>query len=560
MITLFVAVVSIVASYLLLRTSKLKAPYPPGPKGLPFLGNIFQIPGSRQWLKFSEWAKEYGPILHLTVGPQHIVVLNSPDVVEELFIDKNKLFSDRLAPYVAADIVSDGQRIIYLQNDSAEFKTLHKVHHQALSSSASRAYRPMQELEATVLLYDLLCDSENKKGLVARGDPRWMSHVQRFALSVARYIIYGEPAKNMDDPGIAAIWDTVADITTISLPGAFLADTFSFLRMLPDVVSPWRIKAKKMQQKHFDHYVSYVDGVRNDLRNNITRPPNIVGDYLVARAEAGADIGNQSGGASCTYELPGKGLAENGWMRDRMLAMAASSILEAGLGTTSATIFTFLLIMLGNRPALRKAQEELDNVVGSDRLPTFEDESQLPYVVACVKESLRCKPMTPLAIPHAAAEDTIYRGYLIPKGATVFGNVWALHMDENRFSNPEQFIPERWLTVEEEQKEGQPLKYKPVRIRAGPERDRDIYTFGWGRRFCTGNYVAEASVFIAAVRILWAFDLELDEDAPNVDWTNEESYCGDLVPFPNPFPLRFRPRSQRHVEVIRGAPGLEGWR
>ncbi|KAF9267037.1 cytochrome P450 [Marasmius fiardii PR-910] len=550
MLALFVVIlIPIGTSYLLLRRSRLKVPYPPGPKGLPFVGNLFQIPLSKQWVKFFEWAKEYGPIFHLKAGPQHIVVLNTPDAVEDLFINKNKVFSDRLVPYVAANIVSDGQRIIYLQNDSQELKVLQKVHHQALSNSSAKAYRPMQELESTVLLYDLLRDGEDKHSLVdtkTRPEERWIDHIHRFALSISRYIIYGEHAKTFDDPVIEAIYTSVRDVTSISLPGAFLADTFPFLRMLPDLLSPWRTRAKELQKKHFDNYMSYVDRVRSDLRNDVPRPSNMVGNYLTARAEAGV-------GSTATYELPGKGVTEDGWMRDKMLAMGSGAILEAGAETTASTICTFLLVMLGNREAMRKAQDELDNVVGRDRLPTFEDELRLPYVVACIKESLRCKPMVPLAIPHAASEDTIYKGYLIPKGTAVFGNVWALHMDEVRFPNPDQFKPERWLTVEEEK----PLRYRPVRFRAGPERDRDLYTFGWGRRFCTGSYVAEATLFIALSRILWAFEFEFPEGV-SVDWRNEESYSGDLVPVPKAFPVSFRPRSKKHAEVV--GSGVEGWR
>lgn len=79
--------------------------------------------------------------------------------------------------------------------------------------------------------------------------------------------------------------------------------------------------------------------------------------------------------------------------------------------------------MLHNPAAARKAQEELDRVVGRARLPTYADEPSLPYVGAWLKELNRWHPVVPLAVPHAATADDVYEGFFIPKGATVFGNL-----------------------------------------------------------------------------------------------------------------------------------------
>ena len=79
--------------------------------------------------------------------------------------------------------------------------------------------------------------------------------------------------------------------------------------------------------------------------------------------------------------------------------------------------------MLHNPAASRKAQEELDRVVGRNRLPTFEDEPSLPYVGAFLKELNRWQPSVPLGVPHAVTEDDVYEDFYIPKGATVVGNI-----------------------------------------------------------------------------------------------------------------------------------------
>jgi cytochrome P450 len=84
----------------------------------------------------------------------------------------------------------------------------------------------------------------------------------------------------------------------------------------------------------------------------------------------------------------------------------------------------FFLAMIVFPDVQRKAQEEIDRVVGPDRLPSFDDRDNLPYINAIVKEILRWHPVAPMGVPHVSTEDDLYDGYLIPKGALVLPNIW----------------------------------------------------------------------------------------------------------------------------------------
>lgn len=97
---------------------------------------------------------------------------------------------------------------------------------------------------------------------------------------------------------------------------------------------------------------------------------------------------------------------------------------SSNLSQTVSSMMCFFLAMTLYPEAQRRAQEEIDSVVGQDRLPTAADRDNLPYVEAVVKEVLRWHPVAPQAIPHTASKDDIYEGYLIPEGAMVIGNVW----------------------------------------------------------------------------------------------------------------------------------------
>ena len=101
--------------------------------------------------------------------------------------------------------------------------------------------------------------------------------------------------------------------------------------------------------------------------------------------------------------------------------------------------------MILNPEAMKKAQQELDRVVGKGELPGFSDKENLPYIDALVKEVLRWSPSLPLAVPKRAMQDDVYRGYLIPEGVTVVENVWAILRDPSVYPDPEVFNPDRFL-------------------------------------------------------------------------------------------------------------------
>ena len=92
----------------------------------------------------------------------------------------------------------------------------------------------------------------------------------------------------------------------------------------------------------------------------------------------------------------------------------------------SGTMAWFMLAMVLYPDAQKKAQEEIDRVIGNDRLPCFDDRDNLPYVDAIVKEVLRWHPVGPMGLPHSTTEDDTYEGYHIPKGSLVIANIWCV--------------------------------------------------------------------------------------------------------------------------------------
>lgn len=94
---------------------------------------------------------------------------------------------------------------------------------------------------------------------------------------------------------------------------------------------------------------------------------------------------------------------------------------------------------------LKKAQEAVDEAIGRDRLPEFDDITRIPYITAMIREAFRWRTVAPVAIPHAVVKDDFYEGYFIPKGTTVFALSHYIHQDEELYPKPDEFRHERFL-------------------------------------------------------------------------------------------------------------------
>jgi len=169
-----------------------------------------------------------------------------------------------------------------------------------------------------------------------------------------------------------------------------------------------------------------------------------------------------------------------------------------------------------------RAYAEITRVCGTDRLPTFEDRPELPFIDAVVRETQRWAPVVPMGIPHTTAEDDVYNGEFIPKGTVVIVNVWAICSDPARFPAPSEFRPERFLS--------------PNGKSLADDTDLSVdLVFGFGRRICPGKHLAEASLWPAIAAMLAVFRFEkAGEFTP--EWLSGSTSC------PRPFPCRIIPR------------------
>ena len=178
------------------------------------------------------------------------------------------------------------------------------------------------------------------------------------------------------------------------------------------------------------------------------------------------------------------------------------SISGAGAETTSAVLAWWMLAMVTYPEVQKRAQDELDAVVGRARTPTFADLQHLPYIRAMVKEALRWRPVDPVGLPHLSTEDDWYDGMFIPKGTIVMANVWHLNRDPEIYgADAAHFNPTRFLDVHGDIAPGPP-----------ETKEEGHVTYGFGRRVCVGKHVANNSLFIDIAMTLWACNIAPGKD------------------------------------------------
>jgi cytochrome P450 len=173
---------------------------------------------------------------------------------------------------------------------------------------------------------------------------------------------------------------------------------------------------------------------------------------------------------------------------------------------------SFMLAMVHHPEWQRRLQQEIDAVVGNSRLPNFDDIPRLPTVRAIIKETLRWRPVTAGGVPHQLIKDDVYVGTFLPAGTSIHANQWAIHRDPALYPDPENFRPERWLEP------SWPTYREPLTQFPNLQ---NFSAFGFGRRICPGQAIAERSLNIAVARVAWGCTVSRIEgvEVPLYDYT-----------------------------------------
>ncbi|KAI9443308.1 cytochrome P450 [Lactarius indigo] len=484
---------------------------PPGPRGYPIIGNVLEL-RSQQWLKFTEWRKQYGDVIYLNAAGQPVVILNSQKVAADLLDRRAGIYSDRPVNIVASDIMTGGLLVVFTRYNDI-WRRMRKAAHEGLNKGVVKDFHGTQTKEALILASDGLSDPTE-----------WDKHLRRAAASMVLSVVYDQPTiKPGQDHDVKLINDFVQRLTRAAYPGAHLVEFFPWMRYIPSRFATWKRNAEAWYRQDSVMF----EGLFNSVHIN-----SVKGDD---RPSLCATLIRDAG----RHQLSNR---ENSWLAGTMYA--------AGAETTSAVMAWWTLAMLAYPETQARAQAELDAVVGRTRLPTFADYPHLPYIRAMVKEALRWRPVDPVGLPHRSIEDDWYEGMFIPKGTICIANVWHLNRDPDIYGEDAgHFNPARHLDAKGEVAPGPP-----------DTKEESHVTYGFGRRLCVGRHVANNSLFIDIAILLWTLKIERKKDATgkllplDVDGFVEDG----LVVRPVPYECEITPRFPEAPSLLTNEIELHG--
>ena len=489
----------------------------PGPKGYPLIGIGYQLP-SKAPAVFRNWAREYGDVFKIRVGWYNWVVINTPEGIREI-LEKQAIVTSSKAPSpMGHDIVTGGNRMPTMPY-GPHWRALRSVVRQLTTVPMTATFVPSQEFETKQLLFDLAFDNENQRN--------FYQHMRRYAFSIIMTNTFGTRVKNWDHPDAQDAVRSQAILRRTSRPGAFLVDELPPLASLPKWLQPGQKEAKEAAKEVLDIKMGLWRRLENQVKSG--QAPHCYAREI--------------------YESKESWYAQG--LTEEHLAWVSGGLVEAGFETTAATLNSLVLHLAANQRVQDKAQEELMRIVGPNRLPTFRDVQNLPYIRACVKEMLRMNPILSPGIRHFAGEDVTYKGHVIPKGTVLLANTAFLHYDPERFESPFEFMPERYLDH---------TLYSSEYAAMSDPYKRDHFTFSTGRRTCPGARLAENSLNIALAGIIWAFEIrpplvagfEAEMDS------SDNMYLDAGFTIPKPFAARFLPRSTGRLRVVKEGYQLRG--
>ncbi|PPQ72833.1 hypothetical protein CVT26_003342 [Gymnopilus dilepis] len=486
--------------------------YPPGPRPLPLIGNIFDLPTMRAPEIYLEWGRKYqSDILFASTPNYGVLILNKQEDADELLERRSRKYSDR--PDVPVLKLIGWEWNVALLRYGPSWRFHRHICQEHFRARAAPNYHPLLLNKIHEMCSRLLAVPENFDE-----HNRWLS------MSVPMITMYGYDVQSSDDPFIAAAEEGLARSGPLLLPAGTLVNIIPPLANLriPTWVpgaKTWNVAKRLRELSDIGRQTPY-EYVKAGMAEG-TAVDSFVSRFLKKREEYGVSESEE-----------------------KAIQNIAMTVYAGASDTTFTATRSFLYHMTMHPEIQKKAQAEIDAVVGNTRLPDFDDRPSLPYIEAIYREVLRIDPPAPTGVPHAATEDDYYKGYFIPKGTVVFPNIWAMTHDEDVYPEASKFKPERFLDENGYLKD-----------------DMRVLAYGFGRRICVGRHVASATMWMIIASILACFDIKKskDEHGKDIDISDEYDDSGFARPFvyciddrhKEPFQCTFAPRSHMVKQLLQ---------
>ncbi|KAH7677685.1 Isoflavone 2'-hydroxylase protein [Dioscorea alata] len=473
---IFTTIVLIILIKLLIFSktqNKNKTKKPPSPTSLPILGHLHLLINNKQPLykTLTQLSINHGPIMLLRFCFRHVLIVSSFSAATEFFTNLDIIFANR--PKLPTEgHLTYNHTTLGTSSYGPHWRNIRRIVAVHLFSSAKlNSSSTIRAAETHALVRRLFKGGSEFK----RVDIRTVLH--EMVLNVMMMLVAGK--RYYVDEGVGADVDEVKWFEemveeTFKLSG--MSNVRDFLPELLRVVDVHGVEKKLARlEKMWDEYLQrLIDELRGKLghENNVNESiarMNLIGTLLAMQEDEDPD-----------------------YYTDNLIKAQVLSLLSAGTDTSSATLEWGLSLLVNHPQVLKKAQDEIDELVGHDRLIKEFDIPNLPYLHCIVLEILRLYPAAPLLLPHESSQDCRVFGFDIPRGTILVVNAYAMHRD-----------PEIWEDA---------LVFKPERFLGGEEKVKMMMPFGMGRRRCPGEGLSFRLVELVLGALVQCFEWERVED------------------------------------------------
>ena len=431
----------------------------PGPRGVPFFGNALQFDKTRVHEQFAAWVREYGPYVRVRIGPRHLLLVGDHEVIASVLRDRPERFRRPTNHGRIAQEMGFDEGLFFANGDV--WKRQRRMVMAAMDPGHVKAFFP------------------SLKTVVQRLEGRWnraadagavidlQADLMRYTVDAIAGLAFGAEVNTLESDD---------DVIQRHLNHIFPALARRSLAALP--YWHWvRLPADRRLDRSVREVKAAIDGFIADARQRLRddpalreRPRNLLEAMIVAADAEGSEVD------------------------DRDIAGNVFVALVAGEDTTANTL-AWLFDFLHRHPeALRRAREEVQRVAPDAAAFTLEQMADLPYVQACIDETMRLKPVAPL-LPSQANVDTTVGEVAVPAHTFVVGVMRTDPLQERFFPRPTSFEPERWLAAAADA----PKARSATRV---------SMPFGAGPRLCPGRYLALLEMKMAIAMLLGGFAIE----------------------------------------------------
>ncbi|GMJ14921.1 cytochrome P450, family 706, subfamily A, polypeptide 6 [Hibiscus trionum] len=439
------------------KFNKINPPLPPGPRGLPILGNLpFIKPELHSY--FRELSETYGPIFKLQLGKRTCIVINSPSIAKEVLKDQDAIFANRDTPAATVVGTFGGLNVAWRQN-GPEYSRMRKfVIREMLSKSSLDACYALRRREILQMVKDI----HGKTGSSVKLG-------EQVALTTVKVMI-------------SSLWGGSSERSSDLIEMRTKLEEFVRLMGAPNVSDILPVLAP------FD-----LQGIESKSKNIVLWFYGIFESVIRKRLNIGDDGSKDF--LQLMLEMNRRGDAKTSLTDNEVKALLLDMMI-GGTDTIPTTVEWAMTELLRHPDIMTKLVSEVDTVAGNENLVEDSHLPQLTYLEAIVKETLRLHPVAPLLLPHMSSETSTIGGYTIPKHSKVFINAWAMQRNPELWDDPLCFQPERFLKAD--------ISYQGNNLRYIP--------FGSGRRICAGIAMAEKMVGLLLAVLVHSFEWKLPEE------------------------------------------------